>query len=50
MSAPAHTEHAGHEHSHGEGCGHVAVPHQDNVDYVHEGHRHAGQDGHWDEH
>nr|WP_240522131.1 hypothetical protein [Amycolatopsis vastitatis] len=35
---------------HGEGCGHVAVPHGDHVDYVHDGHRHAGRDDHYDEH
>jgi hypothetical protein len=27
-----HTEHSGHDHAHGEGCGHVAVPHGDHVD------------------
>jgi hypothetical protein len=26
------------------------VPHGDHVDYVHEGHRHAAHEGHWDEH
>jgi hypothetical protein len=28
----------------------VAVPHADHVDYVHDGHRHAAHDGHYDEH
>jgi hypothetical protein len=28
----------------------VAVPHRDHVDYVHEGHRHAEHEGHYDEH
>jgi zinc transport system permease protein len=39
-----------HAHEHGEGCGHVAVPHGDHVDYVHDGHRHAVHDSHYDEH
>jgi hypothetical protein len=26
------------------------VPHGDHVDYVHDGHRHAAHDGHWDDH
>ena len=30
-----------HPHDHGKDCGHVAVPHGDHVDYVHDGHRHA---------
>ncbi|MBF5001144.1 hypothetical protein IRT45_28820 [Nocardia sp. BSTN01] len=34
---------------HGEGCGHVAIPHDDHVDYLHDGHRHAAHDGHYDE-
>jgi hypothetical protein len=28
----------------------VAVPHADHTDYLHDGHRHAGHDGHWDDH
>ncbi|MGI8523887.1 MAG: metal ABC transporter permease [Nocardioides sp.] len=43
-----------HEHQHGPDCGHLAVPHEDHVDYVHDGHRHAvhgsGQESHYDEH
>ena len=39
-----------HTHQHGEGCGHVAVPHGDHVDYVHDGHRHAPHGSHYDEH
>ena len=35
---------------HGEGCGHESVNHVDHVDYVHDGHRHAAHDDHWDEH
>jgi hypothetical protein len=26
------------------------VPHGDHVDYVHDGHRHAAHEGHWDDH
>jgi hypothetical protein len=28
----------------------VSIPHADHVDYVHDGHRHAAHDGHYDEH
>ncbi|WP_413812784.1 hypothetical protein [Streptomyces sp. OE57] len=42
--------HEGHDHQHREGCGHVAVPHGDHVDYVHDGHRHAQHQDHWDDH
>lgn len=45
-----HLEHIAHDHTHGEGCGHVAVPHDDHVEYVHERHRHAVHEGHWDDH
>jgi hypothetical protein len=41
---------ADHQHIHGEGCGHETVQHGDHVDYVHDGHRHAGHEGHYDEH
>jgi hypothetical protein len=50
MTAAVHQEHAGHEHVHGEGCGHVAFPHADHVDYVHGGHIHRAHDAHYDEH
>jgi zinc transport system permease protein len=40
----------GHDHEHGPGCGHDAIPHGDHVDYVHDGHRHAAHQGHYDEH
>jgi zinc transport system permease protein len=40
----------GHLHEHGPDCGHVAVPHEDHVDYVHDGHRHAPHGKHYDEH
>ena len=39
-----------HPHDHGPGCGHLAVPHDDHVDYVHNGHRHAVHGEHYDEH
>jgi hypothetical protein len=26
------------------------VQHGDHLDYVHDGHRHAAHEGHWDEH
>lgn len=39
-----------HPHEHGDDCGHVAVPHGDHVDYVHDGHRHAVHGKHYDEH
>jgi zinc transport system permease protein len=39
-----------HPHDHGRDCGHLAVPHGDHVDYVHDGHRHAVHGGHYDEH
>ncbi len=39
-----------HEHEHGPGCGHPALPHGDHVDYLHDGHRHAAHEGHYDEH
>ncbi len=45
-----HTEHAGHDHAHGEGCGYVAVPHGGHVDFVHDGHRYAAHEVHYDEH
>jgi zinc transport system permease protein len=39
-----------HVHEHGPDCGHVAVVHEDHVDYVHDGHRHAPHGKHYDEH
>lgn len=37
-------------HTHGEDCGHAALQHGDHKDYVHDTHRHARHEGHWDEH
>lgn len=48
--APAAHDHADHDHVHGPGCGHLAVPHGDHVDYIHDGHRHAPHGRHYDEH
>ena len=46
--------HAAHPHEHGEGCGHQPVPHDDHVDYRHDGHLHAPHRTsggvHYDEH
>ena len=43
-----------HPHQHGARCGHLAVPHGDHVDYIHDGHRHAAhvepEGTHYDEH
>lgn len=39
-----------HPHVHGDDCGHPAVPHDDHIDYVHDGHRHAPHGEHYDEH
>jgi zinc transport system permease protein len=39
-----------HAHVHDERCGHPAVPHDDHVDYLHEGHLHARHGRHYDEH
>jgi DNA-binding transcriptional ArsR family regulator len=49
MTTTEHAPHTDHDHAHGEGCGHVVVPHGDHVDYAHDGHLHRAHDGHWDE-
>jgi zinc transport system permease protein len=46
----AHEPTEDHPHQHGPDCGHLAVPHGDHVDYVHDGHRHAQHEQHYDEH
>jgi zinc transport system permease protein len=38
-----------HQHEHGPGCGHEAIPHGDHVDYLHAGHRHSQHGDHYDE-
>jgi len=45
-----HVTHDQHSHSHGSGCGHIAVKHEGHVDYLHEGHLHHHHEGHVDEH
>ncbi|ATB38489.1 hypothetical protein CYFUS_003924 [Cystobacter fuscus] len=35
-----HQHHEAHDHQHASGCGHIAVQHDDHVDYLHEGHLH----------
>jgi hypothetical protein len=37
-------------HVHVNGCGHERVRHEDHVDFVHGGHRHAPHGTHYDEH
>jgi zinc transport system permease protein len=39
-----------HRHEHGLDCGHDIVPHEDHLDYVHDGHRHAAHGAHYDDH
>ena len=42
---------AAHPHHHGgPDCEHLPIPHGDHVDYLHDGHRHAPHDDHYDEH
>ncbi|VEG75327.1 hypothetical protein [Actinomyces slackii] len=38
-----------HTHTHGPDCGHTAVIHGDHVDYLHNGHAHREDGGHYDE-
>jgi zinc transport system permease protein len=45
-----HKEAEQHEHEHGPYCGHPAIEHEHHVDYLHDGHRHAPHEGHYDEH
>ncbi len=45
-----HREAEDHLHRHGPACGHPAVDHDDHIDYVHDGHRHAAHGAHYDEH
>ncbi len=50
VTAAPHRSADQHVHEHGVDCGHLAVPHGDHVDYVHDGHRHAPHGEHYDEH
>lgn len=45
-----HAERTLAEHTHGADCGHTSVEHDDHVDYIHDGHKHAARDNHYDEH
>lgn len=38
------------DHRHGEGCGHMAIPHGDHVDYIVGEHLHHSHNGHCDDH
>ena len=42
--------HAHHDHTHGPGCGHEAVPHGDHIDYLVDGHLHHPHGDHCDDH
>ena len=45
------SEHTLSEHAHGgTDCSHETVQHGDHVDYLHDGHRHAQHEDHYDEH
>ncbi|MGL5865624.1 MAG: metal ABC transporter permease [Dermatophilaceae bacterium] len=50
LTRAVHARAEEHDHEHGSGCGHPAVAHGDHVDYLHDGHRHAAHQGHYDEH
>jgi len=45
-----HKTHDQHLHSHGSGCGHTTVKHDDHVDYLHDDHLHSVHGGHVHEH
>jgi hypothetical protein len=42
--------HDSHNHTHGSGCGHIAIKHDGHTDYLHDNHMHHVHDGHVDEH
>ncbi|HEY9775212.1 MAG TPA: hypothetical protein V6C81_15715 [Planktothrix sp.] len=42
--------HTGHDHKHGQSCGHKAVQHGDHTCYLHDDHLHHVHDDHIDEH
>jgi zinc transport system permease protein len=48
--ARRHHSAAEHQHEHGIDCGHEIVAHEDHLDYVHDGHRHAAHGAHYDDH
>nr|WP_245826055.1 metalloregulator ArsR/SmtB family transcription factor [Kocuria massiliensis] len=43
-------EHTVADHQHGPDCGHESIQHGDHTDYVHDGHLHALDGDHYDEH
>lgn len=51
MTEEVKAEHTIAEHQHGgPDCTHEPIPHDDHVDYLHDGHRHAEHEDHYDEH
>ncbi len=50
LVTPRHVSAEQHAHEHGQECGHSPVPHDDHVDYLHDGHLHAAHGSHYDEH
>jgi len=50
ITGKRHLEAEQHDHEHGPDCGHPAIEHNHHVDYLHDGHRHAPHEGHYDEH
>jgi zinc transport system permease protein len=50
LTAARHRRAERHNHEHGPGCGHDVVEHGDHLDYLHDGHRHAPHEGHYDDH
>lgn len=48
--ASHHASHRSHQHTHGPGCGHIAVNHDGHVDYADDGHLHHPHGSHTDEH
>src|SRR5262245_14213142 len=49
MTSTIHDEHVDHDHAHSDGCGHVAIPPGDHVDYLPDGHIHRQHEDHYDE-
>ncbi|MGH7231067.1 MAG: hypothetical protein ACREJU_06870 [Nitrospiraceae bacterium] len=45
-----HTIHDAHDHTHGAGCGHKTIAHEEHTDYLHDGHMHHVHGDHVDEH
>jgi hypothetical protein len=45
-----HIIHKDHIHTHSADCGHMAVEHEEHIDYVHDGHLHFPHGEHYDDH